>query len=169
MQPDLSILNAMQYDIGIPRTATTRATRGSKRKITASTPRALEATDSPGRHSSSHNLASMTADDSVAPEDEILQSSETKKKKLKRPAKPLSLQDSDDGEGDGDAAELEREGGKKRARGRPRIDIKDVTAVDVSAMAGSTSCLETITDRSCRDDEHKFGWPREPIATAKSG
>ncbi|EPE08739.1 bzip transcription factor [Ophiostoma piceae UAMH 11346] len=131
MQADLPILNAMQYDTGIPRMAPTKATRGSKRKDTASTPRTLEATDNSGRHGSSHTLASMAIDDSVAPEYEMMESSESNKKKLKRPAKPPPPLDSDDGEGDGDDGEHDQEGGKKRARGRPRIDIKDVTAADI--------------------------------------
>lgn len=132
----------MQYDIGIPRTAANRAARGSKRKITASTPRTMSGSGAGpvdgnpagaeygNPHMQTHTLGSTSFDDSAVPLDDSMQHSETTKRKLKRPAKPAAaLLDSDDGEGDGDDGELDQ-AGKKRARGRPRIDIKDVTAAD---------------------------------------
>jgi hypothetical protein len=53
--------------------------------------------------------------------------------------------------------------GKKKSRGRPRVDTKDETAADVRNPYDMISLQLTIAS----DEEHRFGWLSEPTAIGR--
>ncbi|KIH91226.1 hypothetical protein SPBR_01300 [Sporothrix brasiliensis 5110] len=143
MGSNLDILNAVQYDIGVPLPAVTRASRAAKRKRPATTTDAegtRDATDIAGAHSPrtmSHNSTVaelLSAVDGAPPSKGGRKPTNKPRASGKAPAKTtaspaeaiLDSVESDEGDVDGEEADAE----KKRARGRPRIDVKDVTAAD---------------------------------------
>ncbi|CAK7211103.1 hypothetical protein SCUCBS95973_001017 [Sporothrix curviconia] len=165
MESDLAILNAAHYDIGVPLpalldTASTRATRGTKRKL-----QTLLSERKSSTATTTNMLASSTAAPACTAPQDILSAVDVTPPtigRLKARKPPITRSsgraasstntageqtrgetrgqargqaiimgsdgdDDDDEEDDhGDGAE----GDKKRARGRPRIDVKDVTAAD---------------------------------------
>lgn len=169
MDSDLDILNAVQYDIGVPLPAMTRATRGAKRKLlsmstepedrrdytesgNASRPRTNSTKPTGVAHDSA--VTDLLSSVDVAPPSLALRKQQQEdhdmegappaptKRGRKAAAKrtggkaaaaaaaaALAVDNGDSDEVDDDGEEGEAE--KKRARGRPRIDVKDVTAADV--------------------------------------
>jgi hypothetical protein len=70
------------------------------------------------------------------------------KKKKKRRAEVVSGDDED---------------GKKKSRGRPRVDTKDETAADVSLCDNQYNAILTLTS----GEEHRFGWLSEHIVIVR--
>ncbi|ERT00353.1 hypothetical protein HMPREF1624_03724 [Sporothrix schenckii ATCC 58251] len=143
MGSNLDILNAVQYDIGVPLSPMTRASRAAKRKRPATMADAEESrdtTDVAGAHSprtTPHNSTVaelLSAVDGAPPSKGGRKPTNKPRASRKAPAKTtaslaeaiLDSVESDEGDIDGEEADAE----KKRARGRPRIDVKDVTAAD---------------------------------------
>lgn len=178
MESDLDILNAVQYDIGVPLPAMTRATRGAKRKLLSMSTEPEERgdyTENGGSNTSRPRTNTTKSNTGVAHDSavtDLLSSVDAsppslalrqqqqqqedydmegappaaakggRKAAAKRTggkaaaaaaaaaaAQAIDNGDSDEVDDDGEEGEAE----KKRARGRPRIDVKDVTAADVSS------------------------------------
>ncbi|KAL1889141.1 hypothetical protein Sste5346_009089 [Sporothrix stenoceras] len=168
MDSDLDILNAVQYDIGIPLPAMTRATRGAKRKLLSMSTEPEERRDYTESGSSNTTRPRMTTTKSTSTgahesaDTDLLSSVDIAPLSL---AQALRQQEDNDMEGppapapakggrkatakrargkaavaaqaadNGDSEEDDEDGEEgeaetKRARGRPRIDVKDVTAAD---------------------------------------
>ncbi|CAK7236819.1 hypothetical protein SEUCBS140593_009748 [Sporothrix eucalyptigena] len=151
MESDLAILSAAQYDIGVQLPAM-RATRGSKRKLQSSsstaTGPASKIPTTQSTHSSVLSRTTRTTHPTNVPDllsaVDVLPSIETAMgappSKARKPPKRSSTKASSasnpgdqvdvvGSDGDDDDENVE-EAEKKRARGRPRIDVKDITAAD---------------------------------------
>jgi hypothetical protein len=57
----------------------------------------------------------------------------------------------------------DEEDGKKKSRGRPRVDTKDESAADVSLCGNQCNAFLTFTSGG----EHRFGWLSEHIVIAR--
>lgn len=157
MESGLDILNAVQYDIGVPLPAI-RTTRGAKRKLLSMTTETEETTETanmtrPRTMATDFAVTDLLSSVDVAPPSVAMTLRHDKddmegpppkggRKPSKRAGRKgatttttvaniVDTVESDDGDDDGEEADAE----KKRARGRPRIDVKDVTAADVSTCS----------------------------------
>lgn len=149
MQSDLAILNAEQFNIGV-------RFRTAGRRIRSSTQPEICTTDS---------LQAILSAQQAAGTDSMTTASAKVPSAMRETLKRASTASGEDGERD-------RE--KKRARGRPRVAVKDVTAADVcTALDAFALPLVRVvptssTDKSQnRDGEPRFDWLSEPIAAGE--
>ncbi len=119
MGSDLAILSAEQYNFGFgDPLAAMKPSRPPKRKLVPTASAVSGAAASAAGHSQAALLEARPAQ-------------AEQPRRTRQPTKALSAHNTDSDEVEEDAEGAEGDADKKRSRGRPRIDARDITAADV--------------------------------------
>lgn len=165
MENDLAILSSAKYDMDV-RFPAMRATRRSKRTLHAALlsrqhDLLLTTMDRAPDVLSAVELMPLMNADTVGPPHKARK---LPRRMAKGCVKTVQAPVNDDND-------EEVTVGRKRMRGRPRINVKDETAADVRCLLDWVGCLfvSPLTAKTCcRDDGPRFGWRSGPTAIVKS-